>query len=101
MMSPAYALEDFSKLRCEQPEMVQWIFEIVKTLQTEDGTPLASFVSVAQIGTPTTMIAQTNKISCKLRLNLSYQGTPNYYTGRLTIRQFATGKITIEFHPGY
>ena len=96
--SPALALEDFSRVRCETPEMKKFILKVLPTLPF-NGSTFASYIQTNSISGLSTLSAERNKVVCKLTVEVTYSGTSARLPGRFTLRQFPNGKLSAEWSP--
>jgi hypothetical protein len=92
---------DFSRIRCETPEVTDLIRKAVGNMKFEDGTPILSYLGNNSKLTAKTIEATRQHLVCRVTVNFLIRGTPTSIRGRYTMRNAPGGMVSQEFLPGY
>ncbi len=92
---------DFSAVRCEMPQITDAIRKGVRNMRSEDGRPLLSYMGDNSALKATTISATHDKLVCRTTINMEVNGRQISLRGRYTARVLPSGKVRIEFLPGY
>jgi hypothetical protein len=92
---------DFSRLRCEDPKIAEFIRTSLVGMKTESGHPISSYLGNNNNLKAVTISAQKAKLSCHVSVGYLINGSPMTMRGRLTIALIPDGRVKIAFDPGY
>jgi hypothetical protein len=96
----ALGAQDFSRVRCEDPQAKPIIIKLMAGLRFEDGRSFASEgLSADSILSISTLSASRDKLVCKLVVSLGFRGMSLPIRGKLTFRQFPNGKLAADWSP--
>ena len=99
LSSIAASAEDWSSIRCEEPEVIEFIKKQMAGGRFEDGTPIANYLGDNSRLTATTISAQRDRFACRISIVFTYSGSTERIRGQFILREFANGKITTQFIP--
>jgi hypothetical protein len=92
---------DFSRARCEMPEITAAIRKSVGNMRLEDGSSLLSYLGNNSGLQATTISATRNKLVCRVTVNLMVRGAPLAIRGRFTVRVVPGNTVKSEFLADY
>lgn len=88
---------DFSKVRCEDTEIIKVIEKKMKGAKIQGGQSLASYVTIEKLLKSTTFYASRDKLICTVTVKISSSGGSRQLRGRYTFQQFNSGKLTARW----
>lgn len=99
MIHPAQAV-DFSKVRCESPQMVDLLRQKLRTVQVDGGSALSSYGAfIEEVANVGTVVAAAKKLVCRATVGVTYQGSSRRMRTHVAFQQRQDGKInsTVSF----
>lgn len=91
--------EDWSRVRCEDPKVVEFIKHQLAGGRFEDGTPVSRYLGDNSKLSATTVSAQKDRFVCKITIAVSYAGNTQRIRARFVLREFPNGKISTQLLP--
>lgn len=95
----AASAEDWSKIRCEDPVVADFIKKQLANGRFEDGTPVRNYLGDNSRLTATTVSAQRDRFICKINIVVTYAGNTERIRGQFVLREFPNGKVTTQLIP--
>ena len=100
-IAPAWALVDFSRVRCDAPEIKKIILEDFPKMKFSDGALFAQHLDVSAIQKIETLKAEKNALVCRLTINVGYGADRRSVRGKFAFKQFSDGRISESWTPNY
>lgn len=88
-----------SRVRCEDPQVIDYIKTNLTGMKSEDGEPLAKYLGDNSKLTATTVSAQGNGFVCKINLSIAFGGNTQKIRGRFVYREFSGKRASVTFVP--
>ena len=91
--------ENWSRVRCEDSQVIDFIKQQLKSMKFEDGTPIAPYLGNNAKLTGTTVSAQSDRFICNISVAFSYAGDSQKIRGRFVFREFSGKRGSVTFIP--
>ena len=91
--------EDLSRIRCEDPEVIEFVKQQLKVMKFEDGRPIAPYLGNNSKLTGTTVSAQRDRFICNISVAFTYAGNSQKIRGKFVFREFSGKRASVTFIP--
>lgn len=98
---PASAANDYRGIKCEDPEVIEFIKALLPKMKMEDGTYFSRILGNNTNLTATTLSTSKTGFSCKVSIALSYAGNSRSIRGRFVFKEPPGGKPSAIWIAGY
>lgn len=98
---PAAAATDYRGIRCEDPEVIKFILEILPKMKMEDGSYFSRVLGNNSKLTATTIGSTKTGFTCKVSIALSYAGNSRTIRGRFIYKEPPGGQASAKWIAGY
>lgn len=95
----AASAENWSKIRCEDPEVIDFIKLQLKTMKFEGGQPIAPYLGNNSTLKATTVSAQKDRFVCNVHVAFTYVGNTQKIRGKFVFREFSGDRASVSFIP--
>jgi hypothetical protein len=101
LVGPAMAATNYTGIRCEDPEVIQFIREILPKMKMEDGTNFSRILGNNTKLTATTIGSNATGFTCKVAIALNYAGNSRTIRGRFIFKEPPGGRPSAKWIAGY
>ena len=99
LCSSAASAASTSGVRCEDPQVIDYIKTNLKGMKSEDGQQLSRYLGDNSKLRSTTISAHRDGFVCKISLSLTFGGNTQTIRGRFVYRQFSGDRASATFIP--
>jgi hypothetical protein len=99
LCSSAASAASMSGVRCEDPQVIDYIKTNLKGMKSEDGQQLSRYLGNNSKLSATTISSHSDGFVCKVSLSLTFGGSTQKIRGRFVYRQFSGDRASVTFIP--
>jgi hypothetical protein len=100
-LSPALASQNFSRSRCESPQIQQYILNHMAMMKAPDGTLFMQRMDAKSISDAQTLGADANRLVCRITMDVGYGANRRDLRGKFTFMNSAQGGLMYQWTPLY
>jgi hypothetical protein len=95
----AVSAANLAGIRCEDPPVIDFIKTTLKDMKVDGRESFANYLGDNSKLTATTVSSGSDRLICKIHLNIAFAGRTEKIRGQFIYREFASGKATAKFVP--